>query len=149
MPRTALETWHEKQRRVEEFDLAGEAAMFAPDGVMEFPFAPEGMPRRLVGREQIAHALGAAAEQAKAAGIRWVGHRATFHQSTDPEVIVVELMADGESPNGRYEIPYLQILRIRDGEILLFRDYWTFASVGPLLGGAVASALTAAAEGSA
>jgi uncharacterized protein len=38
-------------------DMAGFAALWAVDGTMEFPFAPEGYPQRLEGRAAVAEYL--------------------------------------------------------------------------------------------
>jgi len=142
MSMTTIELWHEKQRRVEAFDLEGRAALFAKDGVMEHPLAPDGMPRRLVGREEIRRVLSGAAAMAVQSGVRLVGHHSlVIHQTADPEVVVAEFVAVGESPTGRHEVPYLQVFQARDGEIVLFRDYWSIDSAGALFGEATAAAM--------
>jgi ketosteroid isomerase-like protein len=142
---TPYEVFELKERRVLDYDMGGQADLFAEDGVMEFPFAPPGVPRRLEGREAIRTVLGTAAERARQAGVRleWHGEY-TVHQTGDPEVIVVEFEARGRGADERvHRVPYLQVLRVRDGQIVHFRDYWSIETAAPLWGEAAAAALQA------
>ena len=41
------------------------------------------------------------------------------HETLDPEVVVVELALGGHDP-----LPHIQVFRVRDGQILEFRDYF-------------------------
>jgi ketosteroid isomerase-like protein len=123
---SAREVWERAHERVREYDLEGFAEMFAADGVMEMPFAPEGISRRLVGREEIRRVLAPAARASREAGRRILGYSSVVvHQTTDPEVIVVEFDLDGEvtATGERYRYSYVQVVRVRGGEIVLLRDY--------------------------
>jgi ketosteroid isomerase-like protein len=48
------------------------------------------------------------------------------HETHDPEVIVVEFEAVGVEGDGttRYALPFIQVVRVRAGEIVEQRDYF-------------------------
>ena len=104
-------------------DSDGFADLFAPDGVIELPFAGlPGMPARLEGREAIR-------EQARhllALPLRLEDFDvAELYQTLDPEVVIVEMRTKGTvTTTGKsFTATSIQILRIRDGHIVLFRDF--------------------------
>ena len=104
-------------------DSDGFADLFAPDGVIELPFAGlPGMPARLEGREAIR-------EQARhllALPLRLEDFEvAELYQTLDPEVVIVEMRTKGTvTTTGKpFTATSVQILRIRDGHIVLFRDF--------------------------
>ncbi|HWM85604.1 MAG TPA: nuclear transport factor 2 family protein [Kofleriaceae bacterium] len=128
------EVFERARRSIVACDANGFADMFAPDGVMEFPFggAVVGLPACLEGREQIRRHLGAALARSRESGRRLIGYDAVVvHQTTDPEVIIAEFDLHGEvSATGqRYQLPYIQVFRIRDGAIVSMRDYFSVAGL--------------------
>jgi uncharacterized protein len=104
-------------------DADGFAGLFAPDAVIEVPFAgPPGMPARLEGREAIREN----ARRVMASPLRLEDFEvAELHQTQDPEVVIVEMRAKGTvTTTGRsFTATSIQILRIREGHIVLFRDF--------------------------
>jgi ketosteroid isomerase-like protein len=48
-----------------------------------------------------------------------------LHETLDPEVIVVESTSIGQvlESGRRFELPAIAVVRIRDGEIVSYRDY--------------------------
>jgi uncharacterized protein (TIGR02246 family) len=105
-------------------DTDGFADLFAPDAVMEFCFhgPPGGAPVRLEGREAIREY----SRRVTDSPLRITGYEVTeLYQATDPSVVVVEmrstatLTTTGRSVTARS----IQVLRIRDGQIALFRDF--------------------------
>jgi uncharacterized protein len=123
-PREVLARIHELAMA---YDLAGQADLYAPEGVLEWPFAPPGVPRRIEGRERIRRTLEALGERVRGAGTRLDALRSVVvHDTLDPEVIVVEFEAHGAvaATGATYQLPYIQVLRVRDGQILSFRDYF-------------------------
>ena len=104
-------------------DADGFAGLFAPDAVIEVPFAgPPGMPARLQGREAIREN----ARRVMASPLRLEDFDvAELYQTQDPEVVIVEMRAKGTvTTTGRsFTATSIQILRIRDGHIVLFRDF--------------------------
>ena len=104
-------------------DADGLADLFAPDAVIESPFAGRsGMPARLEGRE----AIRAYTRQVVALPLRLEDYEvAELYQTQDPEVVIAEMRAKVTvTTTGRsFTATSIQILRIRDGHIVLFRDY--------------------------
>jgi hypothetical protein len=124
------------QEVVLQFDMDAQADLYAVNGVLEWPFAPEGLPRRVEGREAIRRVLVPLGERARAAGHHLLEFRAlVLHDTADPEVIIAEFDAQGEVlPGGQpYRLSYVQVLRVRDGEIVTFRDYWNPLALSALL----------------
>ena len=104
-------------------DADGFADLFSPDGVIEAPFAgPTGMPARLEGREAIREY----SRHVMASPLRLEDIEvAELYQTQDPEVVITEMRAKGTvTTTGRpFTATSVQILRIRDGHIVLFRDF--------------------------
>ncbi|MBV9384408.1 MAG: nuclear transport factor 2 family protein [Streptosporangiaceae bacterium] len=104
-------------------DIDGFADLFAPDAVIEAPFAgPPGMPVRLEGREAIREY----SRQVIASPLRLEDFEVVeLHQTQDPEVVIVEMRTKGTvTTTGRsFTATSIQILRIREGHIVLFRDF--------------------------
>jgi ketosteroid isomerase-like protein len=103
-------------------DMAGFAGLWAEDGVMEFPFAPPGYPSRLEGRAAIEEHL---RDYPKMLDIQGFPTQ-VVHQSTNPDVAVVEFDAEGVvvSTGRPYRFSYIAVITLRDGEIVSYRDYW-------------------------
>jgi ketosteroid isomerase-like protein len=134
---SAREVFELKQSRVAVLDMNGQADLFAEDGVLEIPFAPSGMPNRVVGREAIRAVTVGAVAGATSGTRRLVGHHSeVVHETADPEVIIAEFFAQTEDTvtGERFEAPYVQVLRIRDGRIVSFRDYCTIDALTVLWG---------------
>jgi uncharacterized protein (TIGR02246 family) len=104
-------------------DADGFADLFAPDAVIEFSFhGPPGTPVRLEGREAIREY----SRQVMASPLRLEEYEvAELYQAQDPEVVIAEMRAKGTvTTTGRsINATSIQVLRIRDGHIVLFRDY--------------------------
>jgi uncharacterized protein len=104
-------------------DADGFADLFAPDGVIEVPFmGPPGKPLRLAGREVIREY----SRQVMASPLRLESlEMAELYQTQDPEVVIVEMRTTGTlTTTGRpFAATSIQILRIREGQIVLFRDF--------------------------
>jgi uncharacterized protein (TIGR02246 family) len=103
-------------------DADGFADLFAPDGVIESPFAPPGAPSRLEGREAIREY----SRRVMSSPLRLEDFEVVeLYQTQDPEVVIVELRTKGTlTSTGRaFTTTSIQILRIRDGRIVLFRDF--------------------------
>jgi ketosteroid isomerase-like protein len=95
--------------------------MFAEDGVMEFPYALPS-PRRVVGREALAAHLAYLARMVELLGVSDV----VKHQTGDPEVFILEFASSGRSvaTGEPFEQRYISVIRLRDGQIVHYRDYW-------------------------
>jgi uncharacterized protein len=121
--RTALE-------RVLAHDMAGFAALWAPDGTMIFPFAAPGSTERLDGRAAVAAYVegyplrpAALTEQ-------------TWHDTGDPDTVVLEFAMAGTVPaTGKgYALRYVAIVTVGDEGITSYRDYWSPAHAVDVLG---------------
>ena len=98
------------------------ADLFAPDGVIEAPFAPPGAPARLEGREAIREY----SRHVMASPLRLEDFEvAELYQTQDPEVVIVEMRTKGTvtTTGQSFAATSIQVLRIRDGQIVLFRDF--------------------------
>ncbi|HEX9539864.1 MAG TPA: nuclear transport factor 2 family protein [Streptosporangiaceae bacterium] len=104
-------------------DADGFADLFAPDAVIESSFAgPPGMPARLEGREAIREY----SRRVMASPLRLENFEVVeFYQTQDPEVVIVEMRTKGTvTTTGRsFTATSIQILRIREGHIVLSRDF--------------------------
>jgi ketosteroid isomerase-like protein len=97
-------------------------ALMAPDGYLEWPYRPAGVPARIQGREQIREYLTGAAK----APIRFHEYRdLVVHETTDPEVIIVEYEAHGSvtTTGDPYRQSIIAVYRVRGGQIVALRDY--------------------------
>jgi ketosteroid isomerase-like protein len=104
-------------------DADGLAGLFAPDAVMEFVFhGPPGTPVRVEGREAIREY----SHRAMASPLRLEEYEvAELYQAQDLEVVVVEMRARATiaTTSRSFTANSIQVLRIRDGQIVLFRDF--------------------------
>ena len=103
-------------------DADGYADLFEPDGVIDSPFAPPGTPSRLEGREAIREY----SRQVMASPIRLEDfEEVELYQTQDPEVVIAEVRAKATlTTTGRsFVTTSIQIYRIREGQIALFRDF--------------------------
>lgn len=115
-------------------DMAGFAGLWAADGTMEFPFAPDGYPRRLEGRAAVTDYL---RDYTDHVDMRAITGR-TVHRTADPEVVVIEFEVDGIAVRTRrpYRMRYICVITVRGGEIAGYRDYWSPLAAAEALGGA-------------
>jgi len=104
-------------------DVDGLADLFAPDAVWEWPFVgPADAPARLAGREAIREH----SHRVIASPLRVEEYEVTeLYQTQDPEVVVAELRGKATvTTTGRsYTATAIQVVRIRDGQIVLVRDF--------------------------
>jgi uncharacterized protein (TIGR02246 family) len=116
-------------------DADGFADLFAPDAVIESTFAgPPGTPVRLEGREAIREY----SRHVMASPLRMEDFEvAELYQTQDPEVVIVEMRAKGTATTtGRsFATTSVQILRIREGHIVLSRDFADHRILEDVIGG--------------
>jgi ketosteroid isomerase-like protein len=104
-------------------DTDGFADLFAPDGAIELPFAGPDLPARLDGQQAIRDFSNrTAASPLQIDDLQTVA----LHHTSDPEVVIVELLSQVTlATTGRsLAVRSIQVFRIRDGKILLFRDHF-------------------------
>ncbi|WP_328475799.1 nuclear transport factor 2 family protein [Actinoplanes sp. NBC_00393] len=105
-----------------EQDIETFAALMAPDGYLEWPYRPPGVPARVQGRDEIRRHLAATADGL----IRLGEHRnVVMHETTDPEVVIVEYESHGTvvATGAPFEQAVIAVFRVRDGRIVSCRDY--------------------------
>ncbi len=95
--------------------------MFAEDGVMEFPYALPSA-RRVEGRQALEAHLKLLAGMVELLDVSEV----TKHQTSDPDVVVLEFASSGRAvaTGAPFEQRYISVIRLRDGHIAHYRDYW-------------------------
>ena len=111
--------------RVLAAGLAGEpgriAEMMAPDGVIEWPYHPEGGPGLLRGHDEIRPFMAGSGNLIDFQEYRDV----VIHDTTDPEVVIVEYSVYGRvtATGAPFEQRVIAVIRVRDGLIAHYRDY--------------------------
>jgi uncharacterized protein (TIGR02246 family) len=112
-----------RRRLMLDGDPDGFADLFAPDAVIEFCFhGPPGTPVRVEGREAIREY----SRRVLALPLRLEAYEAAeIYQAQDPEVVIAEMRTEATlTSTGRsFTTTSIQVLRIRDGHIVLFRDF--------------------------
>lgn len=96
--------------------------MLAEDAIMEFPFAPAGLPRHLHGRAAIADYLG---DLSSLLAFDRIG-TPVVHHTLDSAVTILEFDGSGRGvESGRaYDQRYVSVIRTSEGRIVHYRDYW-------------------------
>ncbi|WP_433221178.1 nuclear transport factor 2 family protein [Dactylosporangium sp. CS-047395] len=103
-------------------DMETFISLFAPDGFIEWPYRPDGVPGRLEGRDQVREFLIGQA----GALVKFDEYRNTvIYETTDPQVAIVEYEAYGTViPTGApLHQTIIAVLRIQDGLVVSYRDY--------------------------
>jgi uncharacterized protein len=109
-------------------------SLLADDAVIEVPFAPPGRPQRFAGRAEF---LGFARAERASLPVRFEECRETaVHDTADPEVIVVEYELTGTVTitGHRASAPFIGVLRVRDGQVVAWREYQDTAAIARALG---------------
>jgi hypothetical protein len=119
-PTSSLPAWFVRAiEALQAGDADGWAQIYAPDAVHEFPFAPEGGVRRLVGRDAIV------------AYMRQLPARIHFGSLSDVRVREAgdELIVEATGHHRRipedtpWELSYVWFVTLRGGQVTHFRDY--------------------------
>lgn len=106
-----------------EGDAESHIALLAEDVVFEFPFAPDGVPRRLEGKaaaaEHVRLNLGAIKLDRPP--------EATIYRTTEPDTAIAEAHNLGQvtATGARFDMSFIAVMKVRDGRITLYRDYWS------------------------
>jgi ketosteroid isomerase-like protein len=130
---TPAQVLERRRELVLNLDAEGFADLFAADGVIEIPFAGPDLPARIEGQQAIRDY----SRRIATAALRIDGlDTVAVHHTDDPEVLIVELVARGTVITTGHAITArsIQIFRIRDGKILLFRDYANPNALAEVLG---------------
>ncbi|AJP01485.1 phenazine biosynthesis protein PhzA/PhzB [Streptomyces cyaneogriseus subsp. noncyanogenus] len=103
-------------------DIPAWVDLWHDEGVFEFPFAPEGWPKRLEGKAAVADYMRAYPDHIDLHDVPEL----TIHETGDPETIVAEMRAVGRlvRSGDPYEMSYIAVVTVSGGRITRYRDYW-------------------------
>ncbi len=96
--------------------------MFAVDGVLEYPYAPPGLSTPIAGRDAIIANFQRIRKLLRIDGVADVSEI----EVSDPDMVVPEFSGRGEGllTKEAYNQRYISIIRMRDGNIVHYKDYW-------------------------
>ncbi len=96
--------------------------MFAVDGVLEYPYAPPGLNTPIAGRDAIIANFQRIRKLLRIDGVANVFEIGV----SDPDVVVLEFSGRGEGliTKEAYDQRYISVIRLRDGKIVHYKDYW-------------------------
>ncbi|WP_323395177.1 nuclear transport factor 2 family protein [Myxococcus guangdongensis] len=91
------------------------------DGVLEFPYGPEGFPQKVEGKEALHGYMKNFPEHFD---VRFKDLR--FHETVDPTRVVAEFASEGTARStGRpYHQKYISVVETRDDRITRYVDFW-------------------------
>ena len=102
-------------------DIEQVVPLWNEDGVMEFPFVPEGSPNRFAGIEAIRTTLASAFVQRPR--IRFFDIKA--YQAADPNLAFVEFKGDMALLSGQaYNNTYIAKVEAREGKLQYFKEFF-------------------------
>ncbi len=103
-------------------DMKGWADLCDENVVAEFPFAPEGSPRRLEGRTALYEYL---RNYPSVIDVKTIPTLLTY-ATEDPNTAIAEWSASGVvlSNGNPYEMTYATFVTFKDGLIVNYREYW-------------------------
>ncbi|GLY94880.1 hypothetical protein Acsp02_21350 [Actinoplanes sp. NBRC 103695] len=133
MTATSREVVEQVMRAGREADVEAFAGLMAPDASIEWPYRPPGAPAGVRGRAEIRAFL------AEGAGklVRFDEYRdVVLHETTDPEVIIVEYAAYGTviRTGAPFHQTVIAVIRVRGGQVLSYRDYLNPLVLAEVLG---------------
>ncbi|MFD9636597.1 nuclear transport factor 2 family protein [Streptomyces violascens] len=103
-------------------DIAAWVDLWDDEGVFEFPFAPDGWPRRLEGKAAVRDYMRDYPDHIDLHDFPDV----QIHQTDAPETIVVEMRGVGllVRSNAPFYMSYIAVVSVTNGRITHYRDYW-------------------------
>lgn len=110
--------------------------LFAVDVVFEFPYAPDGLPKRLEGKAALA------AHLERLGPLLSFGSMELGNVYADGTTVIFEFSCRGEgvATGAPYDQVYISVVTFREGRIAHYRDYWNPLVVLTALGGTEAAA---------
>ncbi|MBN0048371.1 nuclear transport factor 2 family protein [Streptomyces actuosus] len=121
-PTSPADLYRHSLRLLLDKNIPAWVALWAEDGLMEFPFAPDGWPRRLEGKEAVATYMRHYPDHIDLHDFPDL----RIHQTTDPATIVVEMRGVGRlvESDAPFDMTYIAVVTVRDGHVSSYRDYW-------------------------
>jgi ketosteroid isomerase-like protein len=107
--------------RLQAMEIERLLDLFADDMVLEMPVRGAGGPERLEGKEAVGAFLRRFPQIFRR--LDFVAH--TEYPMADPSLVAAEYRSEGEAHTGLpYRNVYAAIFRVRDGKIVLWREYF-------------------------
>ncbi|MGV9798142.1 nuclear transport factor 2 family protein [Mycobacterium sp. NPDC003449] len=121
-PTTAADLFRHSLQLLLDNNIGAWVDLWAEGGLMTFPFAPDGWPRRLEGRQAIADYMRSYPDHIDLREIPEL----VIHETADPETAIVEMRALGTlvETGDPYDMSYIAVITVRDGHFAIYRDYW-------------------------
>ncbi|MFJ1775756.1 nuclear transport factor 2 family protein [Streptomyces anulatus] len=121
-PTSPADLFRHSLRLLLDKDIPAWVALWAENGVMEFPFAPDGWLRRLEGKEAVAAYMRHYPDHIDLHGFPEL----RILQTTDPQTVVVEMRGVGRlvQSDAPFDMTYIAVVTVRDGHFTSYRDYW-------------------------
>jgi ketosteroid isomerase-like protein len=121
-PTSPADLFRHSLRLLLDKDIPAWVDLWAEDGVAEFPFAPDGWPRRLEGREAVAAYMRHYPDHIDLHDFPDL----RVHRTTDPRTVVAEMRGVGRlvETGAPFDMTYIVVVTVRDGRIASYRDYW-------------------------
>ena len=96
--------------------------MFAVDGILEYPFAPPGLSTPIAGRDAIVANFQRIRKLLRIDSVA----DASEVETSDPDMVVLEFSGRGQgvTTGETYKQRYVSVIRLRDGSIVHYKDYW-------------------------
>ncbi len=96
--------------------------LFTDDAVLEYPFPPPGYPQQVIGRAALTGRFKDFAQMIEF--FEFTDKQ--MYQTSDPDVLIAEFSCRGRVifTNKPYNQRYIGVVRMRDGKIAHYRDYW-------------------------
>ncbi|MEU0383921.1 nuclear transport factor 2 family protein [Streptomyces chartreusis] len=103
-------------------DIAGWVRLWDDDGVLEFPFAPEGWPTRLEGKAAVLDYMRDYPDHIDLHAFPDL----TIRRTDDPATVVVEMRGVGRLVKSAepFDMRYIAVVTVADGRFTHYRDYW-------------------------
>ncbi|WP_328461627.1 nuclear transport factor 2 family protein [Streptomyces sp. NBC_00448] len=121
-PTSPADLYRHSLRLLLDGNVPGWVDLWADDGVMEFPFAPDDRPRRLEGKAAVAAYMRPYPDHIDLHDFPAL----QIHETTDPETIVVEMRGVGRlvRTGAPFDMTYIAVVTVKGGRITSYRDYW-------------------------
>ncbi|MFE1014798.1 nuclear transport factor 2 family protein [Streptomyces sp. NPDC058794] len=121
-PTSPADLYRRSLRLLLDKDIAAWTGLWADDGVMEFPFAPEGWPGRLEGKEAIGAYMRGYPDHIDLRDFPEL----RIHRTVEPKTLVVEMRGVGRlvRTDAPFDMTYIAVVTVEGGRFTSYRDYW-------------------------
>lgn len=120
--RTPADLYRQGLRLLVDKNIPAWVDLWDTDGVLEFPFAPDGWPKRLDGKAAIGDYMRGYPDHIDVHDFPDV----EIHRTTVAETIVVEMRGVGRlvETDKPFDMSYIAVVTVKNGLITHYRDYW-------------------------